>query len=124
MSPALNPQPVTHRSEVGRGSCRAADYRPAAYQATIGMLRSPINSTREMIFREITIKDIPALFDVRTAVRENAFTREGLYSAGITEPAVENMLRTSHRGWLCESLLFLQTCTDGLTRRCETINES
>jgi hypothetical protein len=37
-----------------------------------------------MIFREITIEDIPALFDVRTAVRENAFTREGLYSAGIT----------------------------------------
>jgi ribosomal protein S18 acetylase RimI-like enzyme len=66
------------------------------------MLRSPISSTREMKFREITIRDIPALFDVRTAVRENAFTREGLYSAGITEPAVENMLRTSHRSWLCE----------------------
>jgi GNAT superfamily N-acetyltransferase len=55
-----------------------------------------------MIFREITTRDIPALFDVRTAVRENAYTREGLYSEGITEPAVENMLRTSHCGWLCE----------------------
>ena len=56
-----------------------------------------------MIFRAITIRDIPALFDVRTSVRENAYTREGLYSAGITEPAVENLLRTSHCGWLCES---------------------
>jgi GNAT superfamily N-acetyltransferase len=55
-----------------------------------------------MTFREISTRDIPALFDVRTAVRENAYTREGLYSEGITEPAVENMLRTSHRGWLCE----------------------
>jgi GNAT superfamily N-acetyltransferase len=55
-----------------------------------------------MIFREITIRDILALFNIRTAVRENAYTREGLYSEGITEPAVENMLRTSHRGWLCE----------------------
>ena len=58
--------------------------------------------TRGMIFREITIRDIPALFDVRTPVRENASTRSGLYSAGITENAVEAMLRTSHRGWLCE----------------------
>ena len=58
--------------------------------------------TRGMIFREITIRDIPALFDVRTPVRENASTRSGLYSAGITENAVEAMLRTSHRAWLCE----------------------
>jgi hypothetical protein len=55
-----------------------------------------------MTFREISTRDISALFDVRTAVRENAYTREGLYSEDITEPAVENMLRTSHRGWLCE----------------------
>ncbi len=57
---------------------------------------------REMTFREITPRDIPAVFDVRIAVRENAYTREGLYSEGITEPAVEDMLGTSHRGWLCE----------------------
>jgi GNAT superfamily N-acetyltransferase len=55
-----------------------------------------------MIFREITRKDIPALFDVRTSVRENVSKRTGLYSAGITENAVEEMLRTSHCGWLCE----------------------
>lgn len=38
-----------------------------------------------MVFREITVRDIPALFDVRTSVRENTYTREGLYQDGITE---------------------------------------
>src|SRR5258708_20540582 len=61
-----------------------------------------VSSMREMTFREITSRDIPAVFDVRITVRENAYTREGLYSEGITEPAVEDMLGTSHRGSLCE----------------------
>jgi hypothetical protein len=55
-----------------------------------------------MTFREITIEDAPALFVVRTAVRENIYTREGLYRDGITEQAVAEMIGTTHRGWLCK----------------------
>jgi ribosomal protein S18 acetylase RimI-like enzyme len=56
-----------------------------------------------MTFREITTKDVSALFDLRTTVRENIDTREGLYRAGITEQAVAEMIRSTHRGWLCEA---------------------
>jgi GNAT superfamily N-acetyltransferase len=55
-----------------------------------------------MIFREIMIDDVPALFDVRTSVRENVYSREALYRDGITEGAVAGMVGTTHRGWLCE----------------------
>jgi len=57
----------------------------------------------KMTFREITTKDIPALFDVRTSVRENTYTREGLYRDGITEETVAEMIGTTHGGWLCEA---------------------
>jgi GNAT superfamily N-acetyltransferase len=57
----------------------------------------------KMTFREITTKDIPALFAVRTSVRENTYTREGLYRDGITEETVAEMIGTTHRGWLCEA---------------------
>jgi len=56
-----------------------------------------------MTFREITTRDIPALFDVRISVRENTYTREGLYRNGITEETVAEMIGTTHRGWLCEA---------------------
>jgi len=46
---------------------------------------------------------VPALFVVRTATRENAYTREELARLGITEKSVGTMLATSHRGWLCEA---------------------
>ncbi|MGA8657759.1 MAG: GNAT family N-acetyltransferase [Chthoniobacterales bacterium] len=55
-----------------------------------------------MTFREIIPDDISALFVLRTAVSENANTREELYHAGITETTVADMLRSTHRGWLCE----------------------
>ena len=42
------------------------------------------------------------LFDVRTSVRENIYTRVGLYRDGITEKAVAEMIASTHRGWLCE----------------------
>jgi ribosomal protein S18 acetylase RimI-like enzyme len=57
----------------------------------------------KMTFREITAKDIPALFDVRTSVRENTYTREGLYRDGITEETVAEIIGTTQRGWLCET---------------------
>ena len=56
-----------------------------------------------MTLREITTNDIPALFDVRTSVRENIYTREGLYRDGITEESVAQMIGTTHCGWLCET---------------------
>jgi GNAT superfamily N-acetyltransferase len=57
---------------------------------------------RAMTFCEIKTEDVPALFEVRTSVRENAYTREGLYREGITEESVPAMLASTHRGWLCD----------------------
>ena len=55
-----------------------------------------------MQFREITETDLPSLFDVRIATRENNLSCVQLASMGITEASVAAMLHTSHRGWLCE----------------------
>ena len=55
-----------------------------------------------MRFREIAPDDVPALFDVRVATRENRLSREELAARGITEPAVRARLSGSFRGWLCE----------------------
>lgn len=51
--------------------------------------------------REITQADIPALFDVRTRTRENAYTLEELQGLGITPETVAQKLATSFNGWLC-----------------------
>jgi len=55
-----------------------------------------------MRFREIREPDVPGLFAVRVATRENALSREELSDRGITEDSVHDMLKTTHRGWLCE----------------------
>jgi ribosomal protein S18 acetylase RimI-like enzyme len=55
-----------------------------------------------MSFREITLEDVPALFQVRTATKENPFSFTALHAAGITEESVRTMLQTTHRGWLGE----------------------
>lgn len=55
-----------------------------------------------MEFREVAEHDVPALFEVRTATRENAYTREQLRQLGITPDSVSGMLARDHRGWLCE----------------------
>lgn len=55
-----------------------------------------------LLFREINKTDIPALFPLRAATRENALSIEELHSFGITEESVSQMLETSHRGWVCE----------------------
>lgn len=56
-----------------------------------------------MKFREITIQDIPAIFEVRVATDENNFTYEELEASGISPESVEEKLRTSYKGWLCET---------------------
>ncbi|HEY7727980.1 MAG TPA: GNAT family N-acetyltransferase [Candidatus Eisenbacteria bacterium] len=55
-----------------------------------------------MSYREIGERDVPALFSVRVATRENALSLDELARLGITEASVLSMLRTTHRGWLCE----------------------
>ena len=59
-------------------------------------------SESEMRFRETTETDVPELFAVRVATRENALSRDQLAGLGINEESVSAMLRTTHRGWLCE----------------------
>jgi ribosomal protein S18 acetylase RimI-like enzyme len=54
-----------------------------------------------MEFREITSGDIPDLFAVRIATRENALSHDELAALGITEGSVRGMMETTHRGWLC-----------------------
>jgi GNAT superfamily N-acetyltransferase len=53
-------------------------------------------------FREITPVDVPALFVVRTATRENPYSLEALRAIGITEESVRAKLASVHRGWLAE----------------------
>ncbi len=54
--------------------------------------------------REITIRDIPSLFDVRIATWHNERGAEELGALGITHASVRAMLECgSHRGWLCET---------------------
>jgi ribosomal protein S18 acetylase RimI-like enzyme len=50
--------------------------------------------------REITATDVPALFDVRTCTRENAYTMEQLRRLGITAESVTEKLATTCKGWL------------------------
>ena len=56
-----------------------------------------------MKFRAIESNDLPAIFDVRASTRENPFSREALWEIGITEESTAELLRTTHRGWLCEA---------------------
>lgn len=53
------------------------------------------------MFREIAAADVPALFDVRTRTRENAYTLEQLRALGITIDSVRRRLEGAHKGWLC-----------------------
>ncbi len=60
------------------------------------------SQTVPLYYRQIRRNDIPALFAVRTATRENRFTLGELRTAGITEKSVAAMLEETHSGWLCE----------------------
>lgn len=55
-----------------------------------------------MIFRLIETPDLPAIVDLRASTRENRLSREALRQLGITEESTAGLLRTTHRGWLCE----------------------
>jgi GNAT superfamily N-acetyltransferase len=55
-----------------------------------------------MNFRPIEPPDLPELIELRASTRENALSREALRELGITEESTAGLLRTTHRGWLCE----------------------
>ena len=54
------------------------------------------------MIREIVESDIPSLFDVRVATRENVMTLDGLAEIGVTEESSREAIRGTHRGWLYE----------------------
>ncbi len=54
-----------------------------------------------MEIREITENDVPCLFTIRAATRENTISKKELAELGITEKSVLTMLNTTHRGWFC-----------------------
>ncbi len=56
-----------------------------------------------MIIRLIEAADLTELFDLRAATRENPYSRDALRQIGITEETTAALLRTTNRGWLCES---------------------
>jgi GNAT superfamily N-acetyltransferase len=50
--------------------------------------------------RLATTEDIESLFDIRTSVRENQQSREGLAKNGVTPQSIAEMLRTTSRAWI------------------------
>ncbi len=57
-----------------------------------------------MNYRLIEEKDIDALIDVRAATRENSISREELRRIDVSAESISALLRTTHRGWLCEDV--------------------
>lgn len=55
-----------------------------------------------MNFRPIESRDLPGIIEVRASTRENHLSREALRQLGVTEESTVELLRTTHRGWLCE----------------------
>jgi GNAT superfamily N-acetyltransferase len=56
-----------------------------------------------MTSRLIEPRDLTELIDLRGKTRENPYSREALRQIGITEDSTAALLRTTSRGWLCES---------------------
>jgi len=55
-----------------------------------------------MRFREITDKDVPELFVVRSSTDENNLSVLDLYNMGVTEEICVDKLHGTYKGWLCE----------------------
>jgi GNAT superfamily N-acetyltransferase len=54
----------------------------------------------DLTLRAATPVDVPAIFEIRTAVRENAITIEKLAAVGITPGTVVATLGSVRRGWV------------------------
>ena len=59
-------------------------------------------NTLTAVIREIVESDIPSLFRVRVATRENAMSLVELERIGITEDSISAAIKSTHRGWLYE----------------------
>ena len=56
-----------------------------------------------MTYREMLVADLPAVFELRVATRENAVTLEELeQDYGITPASLAEAMATDVKGWLCE----------------------
>lgn len=55
-----------------------------------------------IMIRRIEHQDVPALFVVRVATRENVLSLDQLASLGITEATIHEAIEGSHAGWLYE----------------------
>ena len=60
-------------------------------------------SIDQVHIREAVTADIPALFEIRTAVSENAMTEADLTASGITPERSAELLRTDARCWVAEA---------------------
>lgn len=56
-----------------------------------------------MFIRKATPADIPALFEIRTSVRENHLSLAELAALGITPATLADMLDGDGRGWVAEA---------------------
>jgi GNAT superfamily N-acetyltransferase len=54
------------------------------------------------MIREIVESDIPSLFRIRVATRENTMSLVELERIGITENSIRAAIKSTHRGWLYE----------------------
>ena len=54
------------------------------------------------MIREIQDRDVPLLFPVRVATRENRMSMAELADIGITEETIREAIKGSHKGWLFE----------------------
>jgi GNAT superfamily N-acetyltransferase len=56
----------------------------------------------DLLFRETLPSDIKGLFSVRARTRENAISKEGLASIGITPESIAKQLASGRlKGWVC-----------------------
>ena len=52
------------------------------------------------MIRAMTVSDLPAVFDIRVAVKENTITLERLSALGITLSSLADALKTGTKGWV------------------------
>lgn len=56
-----------------------------------------------LVFRKMTVDDLPAVFSVRTSTKENAITMEELEEDyDITPESLAEAMNSHVKGWLCE----------------------
>lgn len=57
---------------------------------------------QEVVIRRASTVDVPALFEIRTSVRENHLDLEALAGLGVTPETVARMLQEDDRAWVAE----------------------